>query len=192
MPGRLILISLLTLLCGCARLTNSGVDPAPEVLSLAPPLKVHRRIVQQIVAEWPKRRDTFICVLELDEHRIAIAGLSKDGLSLFNIAYDGNKVNKSRSPLLPAEVKPEHIIQDIQFAFWPQPELQKNLAASWRLAKVNKGREFFVNDDLIVSVQYFPPTLPTANFWPKSALLTNHRYHYRLTINTISNEALPQ
>ena len=77
-----------------------------ESIPMAKPLGPARRIVQQIRASWPGREETLLCVLELDEHRIAIAGLSKDGISLFNISYDGNKVEMTKSPLLPEYFSP--------------------------------------------------------------------------------------
>lgn len=173
-------------------LTSPATDEAVESLPLAPPIDPPRRIMQQITADWGGHQETFVCVLELDKRRIAVAGLSSNGMSLFNINYDGHKVNKTKSPLLPEAVKPEHIIHDIQLAFWPVSALQTVLPANWRLVSDSAKRDYFVNDELSVKVEYKRDALPTQAIWPKSAVLTNHRYHYRLNINTISDEALPE
>ena len=103
-------------------------------MPMAPPIGPSRRVVQQITALWPDRKETLLCVLELDKQHIAMAGLTNDGVGLFNLTYDGKTIVSDKSPLLPDLVAPEFIITDLQLVYWPVTVLQKRLhASSWRL-----------------------------------------------------------
>jgi hypothetical protein len=162
-------------------------------MPLAPPIAPARRVVQQITAHWTNNKPaTLLCVLELDKQHIAIAGLSNEGLSLFNLSYDGKKLTVDKSPLLPDSVTPEYIIADLQLVYWPVAELQKILPSPWRLVETrliaSLQRDLFYQDQKITTVHYSA----LDNQWAKSVELINHRYHYQLNIKTISYEALPE
>ena len=185
----MLLFSLCTVLSGCALLTKPDVIKQPVLMPMAPPVGPARRVVQQITAQWPDRKETMLCVLELDKQRIAIAGLTNDGLSLFNLTYDGNTIISDKNPLLPDSVAPEFIIADLQLVYWPVAVLQKSLhGSSWRLEVDSSHRRLYYQGNKTVEVNYL---LPDA-LWPKSVELINYRYNYRLHITTISYEALPE
>lgn len=170
------------LLSGCAVFDKHEVIGQPVAIPIAPPVGPARRVVQQITAVWPGKQETLLCVLELDEQHIAMAGLSNDGLSLFNLTYDGKKLELYKSPLLPDTVAPEFIITDLQLAYWPVAMLQKILPAPWRLEVGENYRRLYYRDNKQVEVNYLLPDIT----WPHSVDLINHQYNYRLHIKTIS------
>jgi hypothetical protein len=188
MPRWLTLLVVLTCLSSCALLTPSNDAELAGLMPIAPPIGPTRRVVQQLTAIWTDRQETLLCVLELDKQHIAIAGLSKDGISLFNVSYDGKKVALDKSPLLPFSFSPELIIKDLQLSYWPLTELQKILPKQWHLEADNHHRRLSVGHEPYIDVDYLQPD--TA--WAKSVVLTNHRYHYQLRIKTISYETVPE
>jgi hypothetical protein len=143
--------------------------------------------VQQLTAVWADRQQSLLAVLELDAQHIAMSGLSNDGLSLFNVTYDGKTIMADKSPLLPESVNPEFFITDLQLVYWPLAELQKNLPAQWRLETTNNKRSLYFNDKKQVEVDYLTPD----PVWPKEAKLVNFQYHYQLHIKTITYDPLP-
>lgn len=185
MPRRLIWV-LLVCLQGCAVLTP--IAPVESVIPMAAPIDPPRRIVQQINAVWADKQASLLCVLELDKKHIAIAGLSNEGMSLFNLNYDGKTLSLDKSPLLPADFSPEYIIKDLQLVYWALADLQKLLPPHWRLAADNKHRRLYYNDELRAEVEYRQPDA----LWAKSVTVTNHRYHYTLQITTVSYETLSE
>jgi hypothetical protein len=160
----------------------------PELMPIAQPLGPARLIVQQINAVWADRQESMLAVLELDAQHIAMAGLSNDGLSLFNLTYDGNTVVSDKSPLLPESVNPEFIISDLQLVYWPIAELQKKLPADWRLETTRNKRILTISNKKQVEVNY----LSSDPVWPKAVELVNFRYNYRLNIKTISYDLIPE
>lgn len=177
------------LLSSCALLNKFEITGQPELMPVAGPVGPSRRIVQQITALWPKRKETFLCVLELDKQHIAMAGLTNDGVSLFNLTYDGKTIVSDKSPLLPDPVAPELIITDLQLVYWPVSVLQKNLRASpWRLEVDSNHRRLYYQGVKTVEVNYLSPDA----VWAKSVELINYRNSYRLYIKTISYEPLSE
>jgi hypothetical protein len=159
-----------------------------ETMPLLAPIGPTRHIIQSINVSWGSRRDNFLCVLELDRQRIALAGLSPQGMSLFNLTYDGNEINMTHSPLMPDKIPPEMIVKDLQLAFWPVLTLQKQLSTPWRLTAIENQRHLFYLDQLFAEVTF----LEQNPAWPKSVELINHRFHYKLLINTVSYEIISE
>jgi hypothetical protein len=179
-------------LSGCALLPREEsvkqVAVKPELMPMAQPLGPARRIVQQITAVWADRQEALLAVLELDEKHIAMAGLSNEGLSLFNLTYDGHTVVSDKSPLLPDSVAPEFVISDLQLVYWPIAELQKILPAEWRLETGQNKRILIVRNKKQVEVNYLSPD----PVWPKAVELVNFQYNYRLNIKTLSYDLVSE
>ena len=191
-PEKKILSGLFLLwigLSGCASLEPlKDVSRRPELMPIAQPLGPARRIVQQINAVWADREESLLAVLELDARHIAMAGLSNDGLSLFNLTYDGNTVTADKTPLLPESVNPEFIITDLQLVYWPLATLKKKLPAEWRLEEADKKRILTIRNKKQVEVTYLSPD----PVWPKAVELVNFQYHYRLYIKTLSYDLISE
>jgi hypothetical protein len=180
---------LCALLSACAAWNKPDVIKQGELMPMAPSIGPSRRVVQQLTVQWSGRKETFLCVLELDKQRIAMAGLTNDGFSLFNLTYDGKRIVSDKSPLLPDSVAPESIITDLQLVYWPATVLKKNLYGSpWRLEFDTSHRQLYYQGNKTVEVNYL---LPDA-VWAKSVELVNHSHNYRLLINTISYENLSE
>lgn len=178
-------------LSGCSLWQTTDSVESTDTLPLLAPISPTRRIVQEINAQWSGRKETFLCILELDQRHIAVAGVTPQGMSLFNLRYDGNKVSMTRSPLLPDKLPPEMIVKDLQLAYWPLPMLQQRLPKAWKIALPKakpKQRQLYFNDELVAEVSYLQPD-PN---WPKSVELTNYRYRYKLHINTVSYDLVPE
>jgi len=185
-------------LTGCTATQLPGVIPpakeAPRtalpkpLFPIAPPEGPARRIVQKLTAHWPGREETLLCVLELDSRHIAMAGLTQDGLSLFNLSYDGKTLQADKNPLIPELVSPKLIIADLQLVYWPLAVLQKNLPKQLTLEAGPDFRRLSEQGKPRIEVRY----LSTDAAWPRTVELTHLQYHYRLTIDTVSYEVVPE
>jgi Protein of unknown function (DUF3261) len=184
----LLLVSFSANFVSCSLLPATDHSEAIANLPLAQPSGPSRRVVQQIKAIWPGHEEILMCVLELDNRHIAVAGLSTDGVGLFNLNYDGKTVKLDKSPLLPDRVSPELVIKDLQLVYWPLADLQKIMPKHWRLVESGNHRQLNFDNELAVDVTYLQPDA----LWAKTISLTNHRFHYQLYIKTISYESLPE
>lgn len=190
MPSQLIFIVLSGLLGlgGCHWLQPSSTVATAESLPLLHPIGPSRRIVQSINATWQERQNEFLCVLELDKRHLSMAALNPQGMSLFNLNYDGKQLNITKNPLLPDNLPPDRIVKDLQLAFWPLTLLQEKLPKNWRLTAGERQRRLYSGNRLVSEINYAQPD----PLWPKKVELINHSYHYKLLINTVSYETLPE
>ena len=188
MPVKLITAILIAILPACASFTLAPETGIRDTLPLAHPSGPSRRIVQRINAQWQDRGENFLCVLELDRHHLAVAGLSLEGVGLFNLSYDGDNITMTKSPLLPDNLPPDAVVKDLQLVYWPLSELQKTLPKPWRIVALKNRRLLYNRNNIDSDVDYVQPD----PVWAKAAVLTNHRFRYRLEINTVSYEVLPE
>lgn len=188
MPKRILIAILGLFLTGCALMPPEQLVDKPILMPMAKPLGPTRRIVQQLTAVWSDRQESLLAILELDAQHIAMAGLSNDGLSLFNLSYDGNTLTSDKSPLLPAAVSPEFFVTDLQLVYWPISALQKNLPSEWHIESSANQRRLYFRDKMQTQVNYPAPD----PVWPKEAELVSFQYHYRLKIKTISYDLIPE
>lgn len=188
MPGWLAPFIMLVFLSGCALFKGADYSEPVAALPLATPIGPAKRVVQELTAQWAGRQETMLCVLELDKQHIAVAGLNKNGIGLFNLNYDGKKITLDKSPLLPEKISPVSIINDLQLVYWPFSELQKILPPRWQLQNEPNQRRFYYGNENFIDVDYLQPD----PVWAKSVILTNHHYRYQLRIRTISYETVPE
>lgn len=182
------LLIMLSLISACANLHSTPESPTAKGLPLAAPSGPARQVMQQIQAEWDGRRETFLCALELDSRHIAMAGLSPDGMSLFNLDYDGQQLRLDKSPLLPDNLQPQLFISDLQLIYWPLSELEPKLPAGWHFETRSTNRSLYHGDEKQTEVQYLSAEMP----WAKTVVLINYIHNYRLHITTLSYDVLPE
>lgn len=182
---KLSLMSGLSLLMVACELADQADNNSIALLSPQGPA---RQIQQQIVAEWQGQQQTLIVALELDQQHIAMAGLSGDGLSLFNLRYDGQSLTLDKSPLLPESLSPRQIVADLQLIYWPAEALRRQLSTAWRLDDLGLRRVLYRDNVKWAEVIYESP----ASEWPHQVQLNNEHYRYRLNITTLSYERLPE
>ncbi|BBL57370.1 hypothetical protein MKFW12EY_09830 [Methylomonas koyamae] len=162
--------------------------PTAALPELAAPQGPTRHVLQLVAASWPGGNASLLCVLELNAQRIALAGTSKDGLSLFNLSYDGENLVLDKNPLLPDTVDPRAIVADMQLIYWPVAALQYRLPPGWHLQTGATRRELFQGEEKIAEIVY----LSSETDWPRHAELANLRYGYRLSIDTLSYELVSE
>lgn len=157
-------------------------------MPLADPLPPTRHVLQTVEAQGPEKTFTFLCALELSGQNIAMAGLTVDGLSLFNIAYDGRTLKQEKSPLLLETIDAQYILKDLQFAYWPVDALRKILPVGWHIETTAHTRALYRGDEKISVARYPANAAP----WPESVELINYRYGYRLQIKTLNYDAVSE
>lgn len=137
---RLIAVLLCVLLAACA--TRPG-RPAGELpaLRLAPSALGHELAVQQrLVFRFGTHARELDALLEVDasEVRLAVQAMGRTGVSL---QWDGKHLAEQRAPWLPAAVRGERVLDDVQFSLWPADAIRAALPADWELVERGAFRE---------------------------------------------------
>lgn len=79
-------------------------------------------------------------LLEADaaEVRLAVQALGQSGVRL---QWDGRQLQQQRAPWLPAAVRGERVLDDLQFALWPLDAIREALPAGWTVEEQGGVRQ---------------------------------------------------
>ena len=174
-------LSLLSalLLSGCA--SAPPVNSARLGLMLAPSALGDTFSVQQhLKVERNGRIDELDAALEVDPVHLELVGLAF-GQRVLSLSYDGKELKSWRHVMLPAQVKAEDVLEDMQLSLWPVEAIAKALPEGWRIEEQGLHRALYLADNLVATIDY--SGLPR---WSGTVVLNNLRYHYRLTIQSAS------
>jgi hypothetical protein len=172
-----LLPALLALMAGCAA---PGPAPAARLgLKLAPAALGEQVSVQQhLTVERDGRIDELDAALEIDAANLQLVGIAF-GQRVLSISYDGNQLKTWRHVMLPAQVRGEDVLDDMQLALWPAAAIAAGLPAGWRIADAGLQRRLYLKDRLVVSIDY--SAMPR---WSGTIRMNNLHYGYRLTIQS--------
>lgn len=186
------LVLALLLLAGCASVPHAAA-PARLGLRLSPATLGQQLSLQQhLTVEREGRTDELDTALEIDDRQLTLVGLAV-GQRVMTLEYDGVQLKTWRHFMLPAQVRGEDVLEDLQLTLWPAAAIAAALPPGWTL-----------QDNVAGTISATPPPTPQATRrtlsydgkrvtvidypgpqrWSGAVVLTNLRYHYRLTITT--------
>ena len=128
------------LLAACA------TRPAPPAvvlpsLQLAPAALGQQIAVQQrLVFRFGEHVRELDALLEVDADavRLAVQAMGRTGVRLH---WDGRTLSEERAAWLPAAVRGERVLDDLQFSLWPAEAVRAALPAGWELVESGDHRE---------------------------------------------------
>lgn len=163
------------------------VTPAPQPttnnlgLKLAPAdLGATISLQQHLAVERDDKVDEIDTALEVDPQQLELVGLAL-GKRVLSLHYDGKTLQSWRHAMLPEQVRAEDVLQDIQLTLWPADAIQKALPAGWRIEENGLRRTLLSDDVPVMVIDYSNPVR-----WSGKVVLSNLRYHYRITIQSVS------
>jgi hypothetical protein len=174
-------LSGLLVLTGCESMPPVTPVPARLGLKLAPSsLGASISLQQHITVERGGRIDELDAALEVDPEQLSLVGLAL-GQRVLTLHYDGSTLTSWRHPMLPAQVRGEDVLEDIQLTYWPAAAIAQALPPGWRIEDDGLRRTLWSNDAPVTVIAY-----STRPRWGGKVELSNLRYHYRLTIQSVS------
>lgn len=175
---RLIALLLSTALAACTAASPRATVPLPE-LRLAPAALGHELSVQQqLHFSFGQQQRDLDALLEVDaqEVRLAVQALGQSGVRL---SWDGEHLQQQRAPWLPASVRGERVLADLQFTLWPAEAIRATLPASWTLQDDGSVRRLMRDGAVWLQVE---------RQGEGRYLLDNRADGYRLQIESVSQE----
>ena len=163
-------------LAGCA--TDS--QPARLRLQLAPAtLGASLNLQQHLTVEREGRIHDLDAVVEIDPERIDLVVLALNQRVL-SLHYDGRALESWRHPVLPAELRAEDVLEDLQLTLWPVDALRQALPSGWRIEENGTRRILLAGELPVTEIDY-----SGAPRWNGKIVVNNLRYRYRLTIQSV-------
>ncbi|MFZ6758552.1 DUF3261 domain-containing protein [Undibacterium sp. Ji50W] len=169
---------MLAILSGCATAPPAS-NQARLGLKLPPAsLGENFSVQQHLKVERNGRIDELDAALEVDGGQLELVGLAF-GQRVLSLSYDGKELKSWRHMMLPAQVKAEDVLEDMQLSLWPVQAIAQALPAGWRIEERGLRRLLYLENELVASIDY--SRMPR---WSGTVVLNNLRYHYRLTIQS--------
>lgn len=140
------MLRLIAGLLALAMLAACATQPArPHValpaLRLAPAALGHEIAEQQrLVFRFGQQVRELDALLEVDADavRLAVQAMGRTGVRL---QWDGTTLSEDRAAWLPAAVRSERVLDDVQFSLWPAEAIRAALPAGWELIEREGVRE---------------------------------------------------
>jgi hypothetical protein len=163
------------LLAGCASAPRQpearlGLKLAPAALGTAISVQQHLKV------ERNGRTDDLDVALQVEPEAVDVVGLAF-GQRVLTLHYDGKQLSSWRHVMLPAQVRPEDVLEDIQLTLWPVAAVAAALPPRWRVAEQGRVRTVYLDDEAVLQITYSGEPR-----WSGTVQLENWRYHYKLTI----------
>jgi hypothetical protein len=160
--------------------------PARLGLKLAPAsLGANISLQQHLTVERHGRVDQLDAALEVDRQQFSMVGLVL-GQRVLSMNYDGKTLQSWRHPMLPSQVRVEDVMEDTQLTLWPLAAIREALPPGWQIEQQGLRRTLSLQGEPVMVIDYSAPTP-----WDGKVELNNLRYHYHLTIESVSDAAAP-
>lgn len=160
-------------------LARLGLMLAPASLGASISLQQHLTVERQ------GRIDQLDAAVEVDQQQFNMVGLAF-GQRVLSMNYDGKTLQSWRHPMLPSQVRVEDVMEDTQLTLWPLAAIRAALPPGWQIEQQGLRRTLSLQGEPIMVIDYSAPTP-----WDGKVELNNLRYHYRLTIESVSDAAAP-
>jgi hypothetical protein len=138
-------------------------------------------LYQHLSVEREGRIDELDAALEVNPERLDLVGLAL-GQRVLTLHYDGETLRSWRHPMLPAQLRDEDVLEDLQLTIWPVDAIRSALPAGWRIEETGLRRTLLIGDVPVMVIDYSGQPR-----WIGKIELSNLRYHYRLMIQSVSN-----
>jgi len=170
----LAVVAIMVLMAGCA----TAPPPQARLGLKLPPAALGESIsVQQhLKVERAGRIDDLDVALQVEPDAIDVVGLAF-GQRVLTMRYDGKELTSWRHMMLPAQVRPEDVLEDMQLTLWPAESIASALPSGWRIAEQGATRTLYLENEPVMTIVY-----SGAPRWSGTVVLENLRYHYKLTI----------
>lgn len=157
----------------------------PGTLVTLPAPGISPSITQQqlLSARVKGKTQSLMVLLNADQQKIMLAGLSPLGIRLFRLTYSEQGVKTEQSITLPALPPANQVLADIMLSYWPISAWQPQLPKGWTLKDIDSRRELRDSEgELIETIQYL-----TRNGSRQPISVQHHRFGYVIGIQHLDN-----
>jgi uncharacterized protein YcfL len=188
LPTLALLLGAL-LLSACSTPKQDDARPQawlkPGTLVTLPAPGISPSITQQqlLSAHVKGKTQSLMVLLNADQQKIMLAGLSPLGIRLFRLTYDKQGVTTEQSITLPEMPPASQVLADIMLSYWPISAWQPQLPTGWTLKDIDSRRE--LRDDqgeLIETIHYL-----TRNGSRQPVSIQHYRFGYVISIQHLDS-----
>ncbi|MFV0262355.1 MAG: DUF3261 domain-containing protein [Kluyvera sp.] len=151
-PVRLIRLIAATIgvlvLAGCSHSQpdQSGrpqawLQPGTRITLPAPGISPAISSQQLLTGSFNGKTQSLLVMLNADDQKLTLAGLSSVGIRLFLVTYDGSGLHAEQSIVVPQLPPASQVLADVMLSHWPLSAWQPQLPTGWTLTDSGDKRE---------------------------------------------------
>ena len=136
------------LLAGCSHSTNSDsarpqawLQPGTKVTLPPPGITPAVSSQQLLTGRFNGKTQSLLVMLNADDRRLTLAGLSSVGIRLFLATYDATGIHTEQSIMVPQLPPASQVLADVMLSHWPISAWQPQLPKGWTLKDIGDRRE---------------------------------------------------
>lgn len=185
-----VALSAALLLTGCSHLQNAQdgrpqawLEPGTRVTLPSPGILPAVSSQQLLTGSFNGNKQSLVVILNADDQRITLAGLSSVGIRLFLVTYDKQGIHTEQSIVVPQLPPASQVLADVMLSHWPINDWKPQLPKGWTLTDLGDKRELRNGrGKLITEITYLNRKGKRA---PVS--IEQHAFKYYLTIQYLDN-----
>ena len=122
-------------------------------------------------------------MLNADENKVTLAGLSSVGIRLFLATYDDTGIHTEQSVVMPQLPPASQVLADVMLSHWPLSAWQPQLPKGWTLNDTDTRRELRNPEGkLVTEIVYL-----NRNGRRDPISIVQHAFHYHITIQYLGD-----
>lgn len=176
-------------LAGCSHSTPTETRPSawlkPGVQVTLPPPGITPAVSSQqlLTGSFNGQSQSLLVLLNADEQKLSLAGLSSVGIRLFLLTYDKAGIHTEQSIVVPQLPPASQVLADVMLSHWPLAAWQTQLPKGWTLRDTGDRRELRdASGNLVTEITYL---LRKGKREPIS--IQQHVFHYHITIQYLGD-----
>ena len=185
---KVILISFMILLSGCSLLQKSDshqawLKPGVQVALPNPKIEAPLKRQQFLTVTVNGKSDSLLTILDAENDRLTLAGLSPLGIRLFKVSYSQTNIETEQSIVLPQLPPVNQVVADIMLSYWPLSAWRPLLPEGWTLQDHQNKR--LLRDDsneIITEINY-----QIENGQREPISIAQYAFNYHISILNVDN-----
>jgi hypothetical protein len=137
------------LLAGCSTTTKQNAEgrpqawlqPGTQVTLPAPGISPAVSSQQLLTGSFGGKTQSLLVMLNADDKKVTLAGLSSVGIRLFLATYDEQGLRTEQSIVIPQLPPASQVLADVMLSHWPIAVWQPQLPKGWTLTDIADKRE---------------------------------------------------
>nr|WP_318383449.1 DUF3261 domain-containing protein [uncultured Enterobacter sp.] len=179
------------ILTGCSHSGNNAdgtrpqawLQPGTRVTLPAPGITPGVNSQQLLTGSFNGQSQSLLVMLNADDKKITLAGLSSVGIRLFLVTYDERGIHTEQSIVVPQLPPASQVLADVMLSHWPIARWQPQLPTGWTLTDKGDKRELRnASGALVTEVTYL---LRKGQREPIS--IEQHVFKYHITIQYLGD-----
>ncbi|MBE4855793.1 DUF3261 domain-containing protein [Enterobacter hormaechei] len=187
---RLATVVMALLLAGCSHTTNrddarpqAWLQPGTRVTLPPPGITPAIRSQQLLTGSFKGQTQSLLVMLNADEHKVTLAGLSSVGIRLFLATYDETGIHTEQSVVMPQLPPASQVLADVMLSHWPLRAWQPQLPKGWTLNDTDARRELRNPDGkLVTEIVYL-----NRSGKREPVSIVQHVFNYHITIQYLGD-----